>query len=126
MQRKHIREFRQGDIVLIPFLFPSALEEKEPKPRPALVVSSDQYNDFRKNVVLLPLTSRIPRRRLAFDEYLLSQEDLNYARLPKPSIVLFVIMTVDKDKIINRIARLPLKTVEKIISKFKNSVLTGP
>lgn len=126
MHGKPTIEFRQGDIVLIPFQFPSDLKRGEPKPRPALVISSDWYNDFRKNVVLHPLTSRIPSR-LSDDEYLLSQEDLRYARLYKTSIILLgIIMTVDKDSILSRMGRLPLKTVEKIIHKLTTTILTGP
>lgn len=130
MHGKPIREFRredirQGDIVLIPFQLPD-LKGRKPKPRPALVVSTDRHNDFRKSVVLLPLTSRIPHR-LSDDEYLLSQEDLRCARLHKTSIVLIgVVMTVDKDSILNRMGKLQLKTVEKIIHKLTTMILAGP
>ncbi len=49
--------FEFGDIVLVPFPFASQAKSKR---RPAVIVSNRTYNAGRPDVVVMPITSRLP------------------------------------------------------------------
>ena len=75
--------FNSGDVVLIGFPFTDLSGSKQ---RPALVISSEWYNEKRPDVTLAAISSQIPDR-LENDEYLFSPEEQKSAGLPKKSIV---------------------------------------
>ena len=47
--------YRFGDVVLVPFPF---TDQTETKKRPAVVASSDRYNNARSDVILMAITSQ--------------------------------------------------------------------
>ena len=49
--------FNRGDVVLVPFPFTDLTTQKQ---RPALVVSSKDFNDSSSDAILLAITSQIP------------------------------------------------------------------
>jgi hypothetical protein len=67
-----------GDVVVA--LFPGA---QQTKPRPAVVISTDQYNLTRPDVILALLTTQIPRTSTPFDYWL---QDWAVAGLHQPSL----------------------------------------
>lgn len=89
-----------GDVVLVPFPF---TDQSGVKKRPALVVSSQPYNDERHDIVILAVTSR-PRPALAFGEILLA--DWQGAGLLKPSVCKPVFATIEKTLVIRRLGLL--------------------
>ena len=112
---------KQGDIVLIRFPFTNFSGDKK---RPALVISSDRYNERGSDTIVLSITSKIPDRPRR-DDYELSENDQNFAGLNRRSIVkLGKIATVNQNIILKRIGRLPEKTVKDIIHKLSDEVLT--
>ena len=55
-----IREFRRGDIVLVPFPYigdPSKIKE-----RPAVIIQNDVGNRFSPNLIVAAISSQIPSR----------------------------------------------------------------
>jgi mRNA interferase MazF len=52
--------FEFGDVVLVPFPFTNQIESKK---RPAVIVSSHAYNSVKPDVVVMAITSQLPRRR---------------------------------------------------------------
>jgi mRNA interferase MazF len=69
---------KPGDVVVA--LFPGA---QQTKPRPAIVISTDQYNLARPDVVLALLTTQTPKTFTAFDYWL---QDWTAAGLRQPSL----------------------------------------
>ena len=75
-----------GDVVLVPFPFTNQAASKR---RPAVVVSSKSYNEQRRDVILMALTSQVLRPAGTIGEVLLT--DWKGAGLPKPSLVKAVV-----------------------------------
>ncbi|MEE8168195.1 MAG: type II toxin-antitoxin system PemK/MazF family toxin [Candidatus Hydrothermarchaeales archaeon] len=108
--------YRQGDVVLIAFPFTDLTDKK---PRPVVIISSDWYNDRRKDIIVSAVTSQIPTN-IRRDEFLINtKRDLHASRLPKPFVVkLGKIMTLEKRDVIKSFGRLPEDTTRKIIKKY--------
>ncbi len=110
--------YKCGNIVLLSFPFTDLSTTKQ---RPALIISSDWYNDNRNDVIVVAITSHIPIE-LAEDEFLLSEPEQKSAGLPKPSIVKVTkVVTIDRRLIRKTIGQLPGNTVTKIknlLNKF--------
>ena len=103
--------FRQGQIVLIPFPFADLSTTKQ---RPAIIVSSDNYNKTHPDVILAAITSQVPIK-LHSDEYLLSGKTQKMAGLPKPSIIkLGKIVTIDQRLVRKTLGKLPFSTMKKV------------
>ncbi|MBL7013289.1 MAG: type II toxin-antitoxin system PemK/MazF family toxin [Candidatus Marinimicrobia bacterium] len=71
--------YKKWDIVLIPFPFTDLSKSKK---RPGLILSPDNYNKDRHDVVIGFLTSKIDIKYK--DDYLL--QDWQLAHLPKPTL----------------------------------------
>jgi mRNA interferase MazF len=83
-----------GDIVLVPFPFTDLTATKR---RPAVVVSSRDYNSARRDVVLMAVTSQL-RSSQEFGEVWIS--DWQGAGLLKPSAIKPVITTLERRMVI--------------------------
>lgn len=89
-----------GDIVLVAFPFTDQMGSKR---RPAVVVSSADYNRRRRDVILMAVTSQ-QRQRPGFAETTI--KDWKVAGLIKPSILKPVVFTAEKRIVIKRLGRL--------------------
>ncbi len=74
--------FRRGDVVLVGFPFTNLAATKM---RPAVVVSSEVFNSKGLDVILIAITSQIPRKIPAAD-HMLTTGDQRQAGLPKLSL----------------------------------------
>ena len=92
--------FEFGDIVLVRFPF---TDQSTTKKRPAVVVSSADYNARRPDVVVVAVSSRI-RMPTAFGELIL--EDWKEAGLLAPSTIKPVLATIEKALVLRRLGRL--------------------
>jgi mRNA interferase MazF len=54
MKMPSMTRYRQGDVLLVPFPF---TDQSGVKLRPAVVMSSDDYNLRHTNLILAPITS---------------------------------------------------------------------
>ncbi|WP_376694082.1 type II toxin-antitoxin system PemK/MazF family toxin [Wenzhouxiangella sp. EGI_FJ10409] len=79
-----------GDVVLVRFPFTN---QQDSKRRPAVVVSTQSYNQQKPDVILAAITSQV-RTPLAFGEAMI--QDWQAAGLLKPSVLKPVVMTVEK------------------------------
>jgi mRNA interferase MazF len=92
--------YKRGDVVLVPFPFTDLRAAKQ---RPALVISPDQFNSTRDDLLVAAITSQIPAT-LAADEFLIPQTELGGCGLPKPSIIkLFKLVTLHRLLVVRRI-----------------------
>ncbi|CAN5365247.1 type II toxin-antitoxin system PemK/MazF family toxin [soil metagenome] len=89
-----------GDIVLVPFPF---TDQTSAKRRPAVVVSSEAYNDARPDVILMAVTSQI---RPSGDFAEVRIEDWKAAGLLKPSAIKPVITTLERRLLLRRLGSL--------------------
>ncbi len=92
--------FEFGDIVLVRFPF---TDQSTTKNRPAVVVSSSDYNARRPDVVVAAVSSRV-RRPAAFGEVFL--EGWKGAGLLAPSTIKPVLATIEKALVLRRLGRL--------------------
>ena len=99
--------FEFGDIILVPFPLTSQAASKK---RPAIVVSTANYNRNRPDVVLMAITSQL---RVPAGELDLLVEQWLAAGLVKPSAVKPVFATLEQTLIIRRLGALvPTDQVE--------------
>ena len=78
-----------GDVILVPFPF---TDQAGTKKRPAVIVSNAAYNQQRRDVVIMAITSRV--RAAAAHEALI--QDWQAAGLLKSSVMKPVIATIEQ------------------------------
>ena len=105
---------KQRDIILIPIPFTDLTSQKR---RPAIIISSNNYNETNEDIVVVALTSNIEPRDFTI---MLTSDELEEGTLKVTSII-----RVDKIYTLNK--SIVLKTFGKvkpdILSKIKDSLL---
>src|SRR5437773_12025147 len=103
--------YKRGDVVLVAFPFTDLTTTKM---RPALVISSDRFNQGN-DLVLVAITSQIAKKPSEGD-ILLSPHDQKEAGLPKPSVVrLGKVVTLDQRLIRKKLGRISEATLIHLI-----------
>lgn len=92
--------FSRGDVVLVKFVF---ADEKDTKRRPALIVSTDQYHQGRREAILAAITSNVGR--LLVGDYAITA--WREAGLLYPSVVTGIVRTIKHDMIAGKMGELP-------------------
>ncbi len=104
-----------GDILLVPFPF---TDQTSLKKRPAVIVSSDTYNQQKSDLIIMAITSqRISS--MTFGELLVT--DFSGAGLIKPSVIKPVISTIEKSLVIKKLGQLQeldSENLKKMIKKI--------
>lgn len=86
-----------GDIVLVPFPF---TDQSTVKKRPAVVISSKDYNLQRPDVIIMAVTSQIHSADRFGDTII---NDWQTAGLLKPSVFKSIFTTIEKGLILKRL-----------------------
>ena len=108
--------YSRGDVVLVPFPFTDLTNAKQ---RPAVVISPDRLNATRDDVVLLAITSQVPRE-LPEDEWPVTAGDLPGTGLLKPSVIkLGKMVTIHKGLVRRKIGTLPAPLLAQILGKIQ-------
>ena len=89
-----------GDIVLVPFPF---TDQSGAKKRPAVIVSSTAYNQARRDVVIMAVTSQV-KPSGTFGEMII--QDWQAANLLKSSAIKPVFATIEQMLILKRLGQL--------------------
>jgi len=89
-----------GDVVLVPFPF---TDQTTTKKRPAVVVSSDEYNKARPDLILMAVTSHLSGHA-RIGEVVVS--DWKGAGLLKASTIKPIVVTVEKTLIIRALGQI--------------------
>jgi mRNA interferase MazF len=89
-----------GDVVLVPFPF---TDQTAFKKRPAVVISSLEYNRVRPDLLMMPITSQL-KVTANFGEVWISEWKM--ANLLKPSAVKPHIATIEQTLVIKRMGHL--------------------
>lgn len=97
-----------ADLVIVPFPFSDGITLKK---RPAVVISSNQYQQSRPDVILLAITSRI-RNPLGYGEAVI--QDWQQAGLMKPSILKLLVFSLETSRILMKLGTLTYGDRERL------------
>jgi mRNA interferase MazF len=100
--------FERGDVVLVEFPFTSGMASKR---RPAVVVSSDTYNQSSPDLIILSVTSHLGAVAHPGDHIV---HDWNEAGLLKPSLVQTKVATVERGLIVRSLGKLSSRDQEAV------------
>ena len=89
-----------GNVVLVPFPF---TDQSGTKKRPAVIVSSSRYNDSRRDLIIMAITSQV-RSPLVFGEAHVA--DWQAAGLLKPSVLKPVLTTIEQGLVVRTMGKL--------------------
>ena len=107
-----------GEVVLVRFPF---TDQRGAKQRPAVVISSDGYNQQRPDLILMAITSQV-RPQLGFGEALI--DDWQAAGLIKPSVIKPVVFTAEKTIMRKALGTLGQKDQEALRTSIE-AILAG-
>jgi len=115
-------EFKQGEIVLLPFPFDDLSRAKT---RLALIISSDEFNQISRTVIVVGITSNI---QSGFQELNVLIEGRDIQRYPGtkpiiPSIIKpYVIFAINKRLIIKKIGILNESKFNEVVIKLQKTL----
>jgi mRNA interferase MazF len=92
--------FENGDVILVPFPFSNLLTTKK---RPAVVISSLQYNMLTSDIIIIAITSQV-QNVLGIGEC--SITDIKSAGLLKKSTIKPAIATIEQNLVLNKLGKL--------------------
>jgi mRNA-degrading endonuclease toxin of MazEF toxin-antitoxin module len=83
------------------------------------VISADEFNSTRDDVLVAAITSQIPTQ-LATDEFMIPADALRACGLPKPSILrLSKLAALHRQLIIKRVGSLPPLTLSEVLTRLR-------
>lgn len=93
-------DYKRGDVVLVPFPFSGQTATKK---RPAIIISSDRYNEMSADIIIMAITSQIGYIS-DFGEFKIA--DWQRAGLLKPSAVKFALSTIEQGLVLKKLGSL--------------------
>lgn len=103
----------RGDVILINFVFS---DESGIKPRPAVVISSNDYHQGRKEAIIAAITSQTDRLLIGDDLIV----DWKKAGLLFPSVSTGIIRTIRQDMINRKLGMMSAIDMRAIDNKLHN------
>ena len=110
LMMQNMTSFNFGDVLLVPFPF---TDQTTAKKRPAVVISSQDYNQQRPDVILIAVTSRV-LPVLQFGEVLIN--DWAAAGLLKVSVIKPIVTTLEKSLVLRRLGQLEARDLQALRS----------
>ena len=95
--------YNKGDIVLVPFPFS---DQTATKKRPAVIISSDRYNNTSSDIVIMAITSKTGKNLTTGECLINNWQD---AGLLKPSVIKSAISTIEQTLVLKKLGRLSQK-----------------
>jgi mRNA interferase MazF len=92
--------YKFGDVLLVPFIF---TDQTTSKKRPAIVISSNDYNSARPDLIVIGVSSQV-NNPLLYGE--IEIKEWQSAGLLKVSVVKSVITTIEQNLVIRYLGRL--------------------
>lgn len=120
---ENMTTYKFADIVLVPFPF---TDQSTTRKRPAVIISSGEYNNGRPDCIIMAITSRLHQVNKLGEEILV---DWQGAGLLKPSVFKPILTTVENTLILRKLGHLQSDdqcTLETIIQNILGSVLRVP
>ena len=95
--------YKRGDVVLVPFPFSNQTDAKK---RPAVIISSDAYNNISSDIVIMAITSQT-EKTIGIGECLI--HDWRDAGLLKPSAIKPAISTIEQTLVLKKLGKISLQ-----------------
>ncbi|MEE8328802.1 MAG: type II toxin-antitoxin system PemK/MazF family toxin [Thermodesulfovibrionia bacterium] len=108
-------DYKRGDVVLVPFPFS---DQTTAKKRPAVIVSSNLYNDASLDIVIMAITSQTDKT-IGIGECLI--KDWQVAGLLKPSAIKPAISTIEQKLVLKKLGSISpndISSAENALKKF--------
>jgi mRNA interferase MazF len=105
-----------GDVLLVPFPF---TDQTTTKKRPTIVISSDNYNQSKLDILLIAVTSQV-KMPLQFGEILITE--WSNAGLLKPSVIKPIIATLEKQLVIKKLGKLATLDIQGLQSSLRQII----
>ena len=102
--------FDPGSIVLVSFPFTNLRAVKK---RPAIIISTRQYNDTHPDIIIIAVTSQIKDEPGKGELFI---NDWKQAGLARPSVVKPLIATVEKQKVLRVLGKLSQRDGKSLTS----------
>jgi mRNA interferase MazF len=106
--------YKFGDIVLVPFPF---TDQSAVKKRPAVIVSSDEYNRHRPDIIIMAITSQMHSANYFGD---LTVKDWQQAGLLKPSVIKPILTTIEKGLLLKHLGRITDSDRSELTANLQN------
>lgn len=100
--------FSKYDVVVVKFPFASSLKYKA---RPAVVISSDLYNENSRDTLLILAISSSIENKLDFELEIYNWKE---SGLLKPSIFKSALATIEKDFVVNKLGALTPHDIDRL------------
>ncbi len=108
--------YKRGDVVLVPFPFS---DQTTIKKRPAVIVSSDIYNELSIDIIIMAITSQTKR---ISDIGECKIQDWQRAGLLKPSAVKSAVATIEQGLVIKKVGSLSLNDLSSLNQVLKELI----
>jgi len=105
--------YKRGDVILVGFIFSDESGEKR---RPAVVASSDAYQQSRQEAIIVAITSSV-KRQLMGDHLIVEWEK---AGLLFPSVATGIIRTVKQNMISKKLGIMPQPDMQAIEDNLRD------
>lgn len=109
--------YKKGDVILVPFPFS---DQTTTKKRPAVIISSDAYNNATSDIFIMAITSQIGKE-CGIGECLI--KDWQNAGLLKPSAIKPAVSTIEQSLVLKKLGRLSdhdLAAMENTLKELLN------
>ena len=110
--------YRFGDIILVPFPF---TDQSAMKKRPAVVLSSAAYNNYRGDLIIMAITSRLYQINKLGEELV---RDWQGAGLLKPSVFKPILATIENSLVLKRLGCLQSEDI-RILNRILEEIVGG-
>ena len=110
-------DYKQGDVILLPYPFG---ERASGKKRPALVISSTEYNQATGELVIAQITGRVAPNVRPGDCHIQSWREANLAR---PALVRCRVATVKTSLVLRRLGELNEADRQQVLKSLSAPML---
>jgi mRNA interferase MazF len=107
--------YKRGDVVLVRFIFSDETGERQ---RPAVIVSSDAYQQSRQEAIIAAITSRTDR--ILVGDHLIS--DWQEAGLLFPSVATGIVRTIKQGMIAKKLGIMPMPDMKRIEGNLRDAL----
>ena len=106
--------YNQRDIVLIPIPFTDLSTKKR---RPVVILSNDEYNLDKEDIVVAAITSNISEAKYSIH---ITESDFENETLPRPSLIRAdKIYTLNQSIVYKKFDRLKKKVFKEVLTKIQ-------
>ena len=111
------REIKQGEVYMVDLGYDGVGNEEKGK-RPCIIISADALNKNRNNVIIVPVTSSVTKKRM-INHYELFKTKFPFFLCAKNTVLCECIRDISIDRIERLMGEIDKEDLEEIISILK-------